>query len=57
HAFHVLTGLLAMTVVLNLSRRGHFDADDHWGVEGVIKYWHFVDVAWVIIFPTIYLVS
>lgn len=57
HAFHVLTGLVALTVVLHLSRRGRFNADDHWGVEGVIKYWHFVDVAWVIIFPTIYLVS
>lgn len=57
HAFHVITGLVALTVVLRLSRQGRFDAEDHWGVEGVIKYWHFVDVAWVVIFPTLYLVS
>lgn len=57
HAFHVLTGVGALAVVLRLGRRGRFSADDHWGVEGVIKYWHFVDVAWVFIFPTVYLVS
>lgn len=55
HAFHVLTGVLALAVVLNLGRRGRFGADDHWAVEGTIKYWHFVDVAWVIIYPTLYL--
>lgn len=57
HAFHVITGLVALAVVFHLGRRGRFDADDHWGVEGTIKYWHFVDVAWVVIFPTLYLVS
>lgn len=57
HAFHVLTGLVALAVVLHLARRGRFGPDDFWGVEGAVKYWHFVDVAWVVIFPTLYLVS
>lgn len=57
HAFHVLTGVGALAVVIRLGKRGRFSAHDHWGVEGVVKYWHFVDVAWVFIFPTIYLVS
>ncbi len=57
HAFHVLTGILALAVVLNLGRKGHFGSADYWGVEGVVKYWHFVDVAWVVIYPTLYLVS
>lgn len=57
HAFHVLTGLVILTLVLNQGRLGHFSADDHWFVEVGVKYWHFVDVAWVFIFPTLYLVS
>ncbi len=56
HAFHVLTGVLALTIVLHLARDGRFTHGDYWGVEGVVKYWHFVDVAWVFIYPTLYLV-
>jgi heme/copper-type cytochrome/quinol oxidase subunit 3 len=55
HAFHVLTGVLALIVVLNLGRRGHFGSDDTWPVEGTVKYWHFVDLMWVVIYPTLYL--
>jgi len=55
HAFHVVTGLTALGVVLFLGIKGHFGSDDYWGVEGVVKYWHFVDLAWVVIYPTLYL--
>jgi len=57
HAFHVFTGLVVLGIVLRLGRRGHFGSHDYWPVEAAVKYWHFVDVAWVIIFPTLYLVS
>jgi cytochrome c oxidase subunit 3 len=57
HAFHVLTGIIALLVVFFLGRDGRFTTGSHWGVEGVVKYWHFVDVAWVFIYPTLYLVS
>lgn len=57
HAFHVLTGILALTLVYFLGRSGRFSRGSYWGVEGVVKYWHFVDVAWVFIYPTLYLVS
>ena len=55
HAFHVVTGLIGLGVVLNLGRKGHFGSENYWGVEGTIKYWHFVDLAWVVIYPTLYL--
>ncbi len=55
HGFHVFTGIVALAVALGLGKKGHFEPDDYWGVEGVVKYWHFVDLAWVIIYPTLYL--
>lgn len=55
HAFHVLTGVLALAVLLNLGRKGHFGAQDSWAVEGSVKYWHFIDLMWVVIYPTLYL--
>jgi cytochrome c oxidase subunit 3 len=57
HATHVLSGLLLLGLVYLLGRNGRFTQGSYWGVEGVVKYWHFVDVAWVIIYPTLYLVS
>lgn len=57
HAFHVLTGLLALLVVVLPGHKGRYGPGHYWGVEAVVKYWHFVDVAWVFIFPTLYLVS
>ncbi len=58
HAFHVLTGLIALTIVFFLGRSGRFTSGrGYWGVEGTVKYWHFVDVAWVFIYPTLYLVN
>ncbi|MFQ5611722.1 MAG: heme-copper oxidase subunit III [Anaerolineae bacterium] len=57
HAFHVLTGVIVLVVVYLQGRRGHYSAENHWDVEGGVVYWHFVDVAWVVIYPTLYLVG
>ncbi len=57
HAFHVLSGLIALAVIYGLGRSRRFTAGNYWGVEGTVKYWHFVDVAWVFIYPTLYLVN
>ena len=56
HAFHVLSGLAVLGLVWRLARKGRFGPGDYWPVEAAVKYWHFVDVAWVFIFPTLYLV-
>ena len=55
HGFHVVTGLIGLTILLILGNKGHFGSSDYRPVEGVVKYWHFVDLAWVIIYPTLYL--
>ncbi len=57
HAFHVLTGMLVLGFVYNMGRDGRYCPGNYWGVEGSVKYWHFVDLAWVLIYPTLYLVS
>jgi cytochrome c oxidase subunit 3 len=57
HASHVVSGVGILILVLYLMLRGKFSADDHWGVEASIKYWHFVDVVWVFFYPALYLVG
>ncbi len=57
HAFHVLLGLLALLLLVLPGQRGRFTPGNYWGAEGIIKFWHFVDVVWMFIFPTLYLVS
>lgn len=57
HAFHVFSGVVALSALLWVGRNGRFGSQSSWPVEGVVKYWHFVDVAWVVIFPTLYLVK
>lgn len=57
HAFHVVTGLILLALLYLNGRRGAYSAQDHWGPEAVVKYWHFVDVVWVFFYPALYLVS
>ena len=57
HAFHVLSGVLALTAVWHVGGDGRWNAEAHWPVEGAVKYWHFVDVVWVFVYPTLYLLK
>ena len=57
HAAHVLSGMIALIIVWVMGLDGRFNGSNYWAVEGTVKYWHFVDVAWVFIYPTLYLVS
>lgn len=57
HVTHVISGIIMLAMVYYLGRRGHFSAERHWGVEGVVKYWHFVDVVWVFFYPILYLMA
>jgi cytochrome c oxidase subunit 3 len=55
HASHVISGVAMLSLIYILGLRGHFTKDSHWPVEGVVKYWHFVDVVWVFFYPILYL--
>ncbi|MBN9412697.1 MAG: cytochrome c oxidase subunit 3 [Candidatus Paracaedimonas acanthamoebae] len=54
HGFHVLIGVIFLTVCWFRGRLGHFSATDHFGFEAAAWYWHFVDVIWLFLFVSIY---
>jgi cytochrome c oxidase subunit 3 len=56
HGAHVFVGLLLLSIVNVRVWRGHYGpkAKDHLGVEVPGIYWHFVDVMWIIVFTTVY---
>jgi len=55
HGAHVFGGTVGLTVILARSMRGQFSQRNHVAVEAVSMYWHFVDVVWIGVFSTIYL--
>lgn len=57
HAFHVITGLIFLGIVLRNGRRGLYSAEKHWAVEAAAVYWHFVDVVWIFFYPALYLIG
>lgn len=57
HAFHVLTGVIFLSVVLRNGARGVYSQERHWAVEAAAVYWHFVDVVWVFFYPALYLIG
>jgi cytochrome c oxidase subunit 3 len=57
HAMHVVSGIAMLLGIFWLGARGRFSPRSYWGVEGVVKYWHFVDVVWVFFYPILYLID
>jgi cytochrome c oxidase subunit III len=56
HGAHVFAGVIAILVMLVRTVDGQFSARHHTAIEAVGAYWHFVDVVWICLFGTIYLV-
>ncbi len=57
HGAHVFGGAVGLTILLARAMRGQFSAHNHVAVEAVSMYWHFVDVVWIAVFSTIYLLG
>ena len=55
HGAHVFVGLSLLTFATVRAFRGHFTAKEHRGVEVPGIYWHFVDVMWIFVYSTLYL--
>ena len=55
HGLHVTIGVLFLFIVFIRSLIGDFTAKDHFAVQAAEMYWHFVDLVWVVVFSTVYL--
>jgi cytochrome c oxidase subunit III len=57
HAFHVLTGVIFLSIILRNLVRGRYSPEKHWGVEAAVVYWHFIDLVWIFFYPALYLIG
>ena len=55
HGLHVFVGLLIMLYLVFKADTVGYDENNGQGIEYFGLYWHFVDLAWVVIFPAFYL--
>jgi len=55
HGAHVFVGLTILLFMTIRAFRGHFTPEEHYGVEIGGIYWHFVDVMWIVVYVTVYL--
>jgi cytochrome c oxidase subunit 3 len=55
HGAHVFVGLSILLFMTIRAFRGHFSAEHHHGLEIGAIYWHFVDVMWIVVYLTVYI--
>ncbi len=55
HGAHVFGGVVMLSVVLYRGMAGQFSSRHHDAVEATSLYWHFVDVVWIVLFSTLYI--
>ena len=54
HGAHVFVGLTLLTIITVRSFRGHYSPEEHRGVEVPGIYWHFVDIMWIVVYTSVY---
>ena len=57
HALHVFCGILLMAALLTRTLKGRFSAANFKAVEIGSLYWHFVDLIWILVFVSIFIVK
>ena len=55
HKAHVFVELTLLGTATMRSFRGHYTPEHHHGVEIPGIYWHFVDVMWIVVYTTVYI--
>jgi cytochrome c oxidase subunit 3 len=53
---HVTIGLMLLLFVTIRSFRGHFSPEHYHGMEVPGIYWHFVDIMWIVVYFTVYII-
>jgi cytochrome c oxidase subunit 3 len=54
HGLHVAAGLVLMLVILGRLAQGAYHGGRVEGAHAIGYYWHFVDVVWIVLFATLY---
>jgi cytochrome c oxidase subunit 3 len=57
HGAHVFAGVVMLAVVLYRGLAGQFSSRHHDAGEATSLYWHFVDVVWIALFATLYILK
>jgi cytochrome c oxidase subunit III len=55
HMVHILWGVMGIVWVTGRTWMGAYSSQDHEGLEAFASYWHATDLAWLVIFPLVYL--
>lgn len=56
HFLHVILGMIIISAVLIMAKRGKYSANEHTGIETAASYWHMVDLVWIVLFPLVYII-
>jgi cytochrome c oxidase subunit 3 len=57
HAFHVIVGLMSLSIVMALNLLGSVKSEHAERVDILSLYWHFVDTVWVVVFTVVYVIG
>jgi cytochrome c oxidase subunit 3/cytochrome o ubiquinol oxidase subunit 3 len=57
HAFHVIVGLMSLSIVMALKLLGNVKAEHVERIDVLSLYWHFVDAVWVVVFAVVYVIG
>jgi len=57
HAFHVIAGLIMLSIVLLFGLAGRVGPEQSARVDVLSLYWHFVDAVWVVVFTVVYVLG
>ncbi len=57
HGLHVLVGILMITMMYWRLEKGEMSEKYHFSLRAAEYYWHFVDVVWVFLFFSVYLLQ
>jgi len=57
HGFHVLVGLVSLSIVMALTLLESVKQEHAERVDILSLYWHFVDIVWIVVFTVVYVIG
>ena len=50
HSLHIVVGIVVLSALYSSARRGRFNVNNTWSVEGGVMFWNFVVLMWVLLY-------